>query len=179
MQPEVVFGAVGALLFLGSAYSFFLTFLRLHEGRIKDLIFLQGLLSLFLFGVSAFFMVLEFGVYPLLVFDLSVLFIFAFWSVVAHLMLAFSRSFGFKNTSYFKKVLLERNIAEFFGRRGYATRVPAARLLDDQLITPSGALSEGVSLERMEETGHVCRLPGPYAAKRARPAKPRRRRAGR
>ncbi len=178
MQPEALLGATGAVIFLGSAYSFFSTSLDLREGRARDIMFLEGLFSLSVSLFTVFFLALNPGLYPLIFFELSFLSIFAVWSVVAYLILAFSRSFGFKNTPYMKMLMLERNVSDFFGTRGYAPKVSARHLLEARLITPNGALSEGVTLERMEAEGHVCRLPGHYGARAKRPAS-RKRRGGR
>jgi len=170
MQPEALFGAAVSAIFLGSAYSFFSTSSGLGEGRARDLMFLEGLFSLSVSIFAVFFLALNQGFYPILFFGLSFLSLFAVWSVVAYLILAFSRSFGFKNTPYMKRLALERNVSEFFGACGYAPKVSARHLLDARLITPSGALSDGITLERMEAEGHVCRLPDPYAARAKRPA---------
>jgi len=177
MNTELVFGAAGSAVFLYSAYYFFSTSYSLMEGRAKDLMFLEGLISFSISLATGFFLVFKAGVYPLLLLDLVFLSIFAFWSFVAYLFLVFSRSFGFKNTAYFKRVVLERNVSEFFGRHGYSSSVPARHLVEKKLLTATGALSEGVTLEHLEAQGHVCRMPLLHAKKPfARKSSARRRR---
>lgn len=161
MELEIVLGTVGSLIFLYSAYYFFSTATYLMEGRAKDLMFLEGLISFSISLSTGFFLVFRAGFYPLILLDVIFLSIFAFWSFVAYLFLVFSRSFGFKNTPYFKRVVLERNVSEFFGRHGYAPNIPASHMFEKKLITASGALSDGITLEQMEAQGHVCRVPHP------------------
>lgn len=153
-------GSAAALLFLGAFYIFALLYMGPVWGKVKNLVFLQAVLSFCIFFFSVYFFIIDvFASVSLLLWAL--VFVFMVWSVVTYYLLDFSRSFGFKNTPYFQKVALEKNVSGFFGSKGYSASVPAGKLLSARLVTSRGRLSPEVTLEHLEKKGHIRKLRKP------------------
>ncbi len=161
-------GGLACFVFLVVAWVFFCIYRREAEGMIKNLVLLEGSLSLAVFLFSFYFFVLEKSM-SLSMTRWYLLLIFVVWSALSHYIFALSRSFGFKNTPYFRRVVLEMNVSGFFGKRGYASATPAEHLLRARLVTSSGTLSKGVTIEHMRKRGHLVKLERPSGKKKRKP----------